>query len=157
MNVAGHFRQTATGPQVERNTAVVVARALQDFMKVRSALGFIVGGAGRRFRRLLTLLDPSERLLDVELVELEQRQEVEAGAAEIVVAPDEDAGLVWVLARVGDGDFADAVAIDHIVAVVFHRLANEDEQYDLNVGDEAGFQWRSGCAMHGSPKNCKRP
>ena len=67
-----------------------------------------------------------EHLRDVVFGELEELEQVEAGAAEVVVSADEYAGAARILEAVGDRDLADGVVVDELPAVILLGLAEED-------------------------------
>ena len=90
-DVVRHPRQTAAG-QVALDPAVVVARRGQHLVKDRRAARLVV--ADRWRLRRLAELELVEHLGDVVFGQVEKFEQVETGAAEIVVAPDEQAGAV---------------------------------------------------------------
>ena len=144
-DVVRHPRQTAAG-QVALDPAVVVARRGQHLVKDRRAARLVV--ADRWRLRRLAELELVEHLGDVVFGQVEKFEQVETGAAEIVVPPDECASAAWILEAVGDRDLADGV-VEHVLpAVVLLRLAEEDGQDGLQVRHELGLECSSRRAFH---------
>ena len=144
-DVVRHAGQTAAG-QVALDPAVVVARRGQHLVKDRRAARLVV--ADRRRLRRLAELELVEHLGDVVFGQVEKFEQVETGAAEIVVPPDEYAGAARIFEAVGDRDLADSVVEYVFPAVVLLRLAEEDGQDGLQVRHELSLECSSWRAFH---------
>ena len=140
-----HPRQTAAG-QVALDPAVVVARRGQHLVKDRRAARLVV--ADRRRLRRLAEFELVDHLGDVVFRQVEELEQVEAGAAEVVVSADEYAGAARIFEAVGDRDLADSVVVDELPAVILLRLAEENRQDGLQVRHELSLEWSSWRAFH---------
>ena len=90
----------------------------------------------------------SNTLRDVVFRQVEKLEQVEAGAAEVVVSADEYAGAARIFEAVGDRDLADSVVVYVFPTVVLLRLAEENRQNGLQVRQELSLEWSSRRAFH---------